>query len=75
MLSVGSASVGQLFFRSAEEAAPKLAMHAVAAPVRTAAEIEAAMTTLGREGGRGIIVPVSSFMSTHRRLIIELAAR
>ena len=39
------------------------------------AEIEAAITMLGREPGGGLIVPPDGFLSEYRNLIIDLAAR
>jgi len=39
------------------------------------AEIEAAITMLGRELGGGLIVPPDGFLSEYRKLIIDLAAR
>jgi putative tryptophan/tyrosine transport system substrate-binding protein len=45
------------------------------APVRGPAEIEAAITLLGREPGGGLILPTDGFTLVHRKLIIDLAAR
>jgi putative ABC transport system substrate-binding protein len=56
-------------------AAPKMAVEAVAVPVREPAEIEAAMTQWGRESDYGLIVPSDPATNSHRRLIIELGAR
>jgi len=63
--------VGVDFFRSAEAAAPKMAVEAVLAPVHDRAEIEAALTMLGGEPGGGLICP--GFV-TYRELIVGLAA-
>jgi len=43
--------------------------------VHKPAEIEAAMTRWGRESDYGLIVPSDPSTNSHRRLIIELAAR
>jgi putative ABC transport system substrate-binding protein len=45
------------------------------APVRTDAEIEAAIIALGREPGGGLVVTGGGFMFTHRAQIISAAAR
>jgi putative ABC transport system substrate-binding protein len=61
--------------RSAEAAAPNFPVKMVMAPVHGPAEIEAAMTMLGREPGGGLIVPPDGFLIPYRKLMIELAAR
>jgi putative tryptophan/tyrosine transport system substrate-binding protein len=60
---------------SAAAAAQKLAVELVMAPVREPAEIEAAITRIGREPGGGLIFPLDGFMNVYRKLIVELAAR
>jgi putative ABC transport system substrate-binding protein len=62
-------------FDSVATAAQKFAVGVVAAPVREPAEIEAATMRFGRERARGLIVPPDPLTNTHRRLIVELAAR
>jgi putative tryptophan/tyrosine transport system substrate-binding protein len=64
-----------LFVRSMDGAAQKLAVELLAAPVHEPAGIEATMTTLGREGGGGVIFPAVNFTVFHRHLIFDLAAR
>jgi putative ABC transport system substrate-binding protein len=66
---------GGRFHDAAAAAAQKLAIPLVATRVREPKEIEAAMTTLGREGGYGLIVPPDPSTITRRKLIVELAAR
>jgi putative ABC transport system substrate-binding protein len=61
--------------RSVEAAASNFAVEVVMAPVHGPAEIEAAVTMLGREPGGGLIVPPNSFLLNYRKLIVELAAR
>jgi putative ABC transport system substrate-binding protein len=39
------------------------------------AEIEAAITRLGREADYGLVVPPDPSINTHRKLIVELTAR
>jgi putative tryptophan/tyrosine transport system substrate-binding protein len=60
---------------SAAAAASNFAVEMVMTPVHGPAEIEAAMTMLGREPGGGLIVPPDGFLVANRKLIIELAAR
>jgi ABC-type uncharacterized transport system substrate-binding protein len=62
-------------FRSTEAAATNFAVDVVMAAVHARAEIEAVMTTLGREPGGALILPGDAFTSLHRKLIVELAAR
>jgi len=47
----------------------------IAAPLREATEIEAAMTQWGRQSDFGLIVPPHPATNSHRTLIPELAAR
>ena len=56
-------------------AAPKMAVEVVTVPVREPTEIEAAMMQWGREQDYGLIVPSDPSTNSHRRLIVELAAR
>lgn len=56
-------------------AAPGMAVEVVAVPVREPAEIEAAMTQWRQESDCGLIVPSDPSTNSHRKLIIELAAR
>jgi putative ABC transport system substrate-binding protein len=61
--------------RSVASIAKQLAAEVVEAPIREVAEIEAAITRLGREPGGGLIVPPDPVTASHRRRIIELAER
>jgi putative tryptophan/tyrosine transport system substrate-binding protein len=63
------------FSRSAEEVAPKFDVEVNLASVHEPAEIEAVMTRLAREPGGGLIFPPDFSTSTHRHLIVEMAAR
>jgi ABC-type uncharacterized transport system substrate-binding protein len=60
---------------SAVDAAPRLAVEVVAAPLRDSNEIEAAMAQWGRERNFGLIVVPDPATNAHRKLINELAAR
>src|SRR6266850_225757 len=64
---------------SAAAAAPRFAVEAVAVPLPESneieAEIEAAMARWGREPDYGLIVLPDPSTNSHRKLIIELAAR
>jgi putative ABC transport system substrate-binding protein len=66
---------GAQFADSAAVAAGRLAVELVTALVHGPAEIEAAITRLGREPGAGLIFPPDGFTLVHRKLIVELAAR
>ena len=61
--------------RSSEAAARSLNVEPIAARVRTDAEIETVISSLGREPGRGLVVVPDIFMIVHRAPIISLAAR
>jgi putative ABC transport system substrate-binding protein len=60
---------------SFETAARSLKVVPITAPVHTDAEIETAITDLGREPGSGLVVGPDAFMITHRAPIISAAAR
>jgi len=62
-------------YAAVEAAARKHAVAVTLAGVQGADGIEAAMTTLAREPGGGLIAPPDGFLVNHRQLIIELAAR
>jgi putative ABC transport system substrate-binding protein len=69
----GPYSVGISHF--AQEAAQRLAVQYVAAPVFEPQQIEPVVTNLVRDRGGGLIVSPDAFTVTHRNLIIELATR
>jgi putative tryptophan/tyrosine transport system substrate-binding protein len=56
-------------------AAPSFAVEVVTAPAPEPAEIEAAMSEWGKVLDYGLIVPSDPLTNSHRKLIIELAAR
>jgi putative ABC transport system substrate-binding protein len=59
----------------AQEAAQRLGVQCVAAPVFEPTQIEAAITTLAGEPNGGLIISPDAFTVTHRQQIITLAAR
>jgi putative ABC transport system substrate-binding protein len=63
------------FVASAQAAAQKLAVEVFASHVLNSAEIDAALTALGRETDPALMLPPDGFMPTYRRQIIDLAAR
>ena len=63
------------FRQSAEALAPSLAIELVPSPVETAADIERAIESFARVPNGGLLLPPDTTTSTHRDLIIALAAR
>jgi putative tryptophan/tyrosine transport system substrate-binding protein len=63
------------YLPSFEAAARSLKVEPITALVRSDAEIAAAITTLGREPGGGLVLMPDSFMVVHRAPIILLAAQ
>ena len=66
---------GTYYLPSFEATARSFKMEPIAAPVHNDAEIETAITSLGREPGGGLIAMPDVFMFVHRAAIILLAAR
>jgi putative ABC transport system substrate-binding protein len=66
---------GSYYLASFEAAARKLKVEPIAARVRSVAEIETVMTSLGREPGGGLVVMPGSFIVTHRAQIMVQATR
>jgi putative tryptophan/tyrosine transport system substrate-binding protein len=65
---------GSYFLSPFEAAARSIAVEPITAPVRSDAEIESVITSLGREQG-GLVLMTDGFMTVHRGAIISLAAR
>jgi putative tryptophan/tyrosine transport system substrate-binding protein len=63
------------FLPSFEVAARSLRLLSIVAPVRSDAEIETVMASLGDELGSGLVVITDAFVASHHALIISLAAR
>jgi putative ABC transport system substrate-binding protein len=68
-------SPASTYMPSFETAARSLKVVPIVAPVRSDAEIEAAIIALGREPGSGLVVIPDVFMIAHRAPIISAAAR
>jgi putative ABC transport system substrate-binding protein len=64
-----------VYMPSFETAARSLKVASIAAPVHSDAEIETAITALGREPGGGLVSLSGGFMLAHRALVILAAAR
>jgi putative ABC transport system substrate-binding protein len=65
---------GTLYSNTFKNAAVTLAVEPIAANVHSASDIETALATLGRQPDGGLIVAPETFTTTHRELIIALAA-
>jgi putative ABC transport system substrate-binding protein len=63
------------YLESLGVAAATFRLQLIPAPVHGAAEIEAAMTALGRAPGGGLLCLPDAFLNVHRELIVTLAAR
>jgi putative ABC transport system substrate-binding protein len=67
--------VGTYYLPSFEAAARSFKVMPITAPVRTDAEIETVIASLGREPRGGLVCPADTFTFVHRAPIIMLAAR
>ena len=63
------------FLPQVEAVAASVAVEPVATPIRSPAEIESVLANIGRDEAQGLVVMPDNFMSIHRALIIEQAAR
>jgi putative ABC transport system substrate-binding protein len=76
MFNPDTAPYGKTFYLPSFEAgARSLKVDPIVAPVHSDAEIETAITSLGREPGGGLVVMPDAFMFIHRKLILLLVAR
>ena len=73
MFNPDTAPYYYLYLRSFGAEPRSIAVEVTAAPVRDTAEVEEAIAKLGREPGRGVIVPPDAFTIVHRQLFIRLA--
>jgi putative tryptophan/tyrosine transport system substrate-binding protein len=64
-----------LFLRSVETAALTLGVETFALPVQSEADIAAALTSLARWPGSGLVQILDTYTLEHRDVLIELAAR
>jgi putative ABC transport system substrate-binding protein len=70
-----TAPYATLYVRAIEALPPSVAVKVTTAPVHDPAEIEVAFRRHAREQGGGLIVMTDTFISVHRKQIIDLAAR
>jgi putative ABC transport system substrate-binding protein len=63
------------FSRSIQEAAEKFEVEVVLAPVYAPADIEKLITMWGQAPAGGLIFPPDTFLTVHRKQIVDLAAR
>ena len=75
MYNPNTAPFSRYYLATFRSAAAAFAVEPIEAPIHSAAEIEAAMTMLGREAGAGLIVMSDTSMILHRELIVSLADR
>jgi putative ABC transport system substrate-binding protein len=68
-------AVALAYIPSFETAARSLKVEPIPAPLRTDAEIETAITALGREPGGGLVAMPDAFVTAHRAPVISTAAR
>jgi putative ABC transport system substrate-binding protein len=66
---------GSYYLPACEAAARSLKVELIAAAVHSDAEIDSAISSLGREQGGGLVVIPDGFVLVHRAPIISLAAR
>jgi putative ABC transport system substrate-binding protein len=65
----------KFFASSIESAAPALGVEVSATAVHSAAEIEQAIEAVARRPNGGLIIPTDNFLTVHRQLIVQSAAR
>jgi putative ABC transport system substrate-binding protein len=70
-----AAGAGSYFLASFEAAARSLKVASITAPVYSEVEIDAVITSLGSEGGAGLVAMPNNFMLVHRAPMMLLAAR
>jgi len=75
MFNPETAPYAESFLKSAEAAGPTLKIEPFAVKVKHPADFEVAISSLGRGPAGGLIYPPDTFTATHRKLIVELAAR
>ena len=75
MYNPNTAPFSRYYLATFRSAAAAFAVEPIEAPIHGAAEIEAAMTMLGREAGAGLIIMSDTSMILHRELIVSLADR
>ena len=69
------APAGKSYLHSIENAAASFSVGAIGNPVHDTADIDRALNSLAGESGGGLIMLPDAFTASHRKQIIELAAR
>jgi ABC-type uncharacterized transport system substrate-binding protein len=72
MFNPETAPYAKSYLQHLEAAALKLGVKTLTSPVRSENEIVEVITKLGREPGSGLIAMTDSFMTVHRKSVIEL---
>jgi putative ABC transport system substrate-binding protein len=75
MFNPDTSTIGGQFTQSAASAAQKFAVQVIDAQVRHPADIDATVALLAGEQRGGLLVPPDGFTQTHRKRVLELAAR
>jgi putative ABC transport system substrate-binding protein len=75
MFNPEEAPQSKFFVQAAEEAGRSRGVQVTTLPVLTAPDTESSLASFGRQPNGGVILPPSTFMSSHASLIAELAAR
>jgi putative tryptophan/tyrosine transport system substrate-binding protein len=75
MFNPQTAPYTEIYLRSLEAAGRKFGVQSFSAPVQSEADIERVISDLGREPDSGLIAMTDSFMTVHRKAIVELATR
>jgi putative ABC transport system substrate-binding protein len=75
MFNPNTAPYARFYLATFRSAAAALAVEPIEVPIHSAAEVEAAVTMLGREAGAGLIIMSDTSMVVHRELILSLANR
>ncbi len=75
MFNPKTAPYADYYLQRADAVAPQLGVKVIRLPVDNPGDIEKAIGALGREAGSGLIAMTNSFMTVHRKQVIELAAR
>jgi putative tryptophan/tyrosine transport system substrate-binding protein len=75
MFNPDTLPAGSYYVSAFETAAKSLKVGSIAAPVHSDADIEAFISSLGREPGAGLVVLGDSFMLVHRAPVLSLTAQ
>jgi len=75
MFNPQTAPYAEYYLRPLEAAAPKVGVKSFTAPVQSEADIAEVIERLGGEPDSGLIAMTDSFMTVHRKLVIDLTTR